>query len=285
MAEWGIALSRWGNPFVAGIRPAALLQQGRDAATRAKTIGAKTEREGAYIAAVSQLYAGFETVDQPTRMRPIATRWHGRREKPERHRGRDLLFAGDRGGRVADRQDLRRPAQGRGDSREAGRSQPDHPGLAHYIIHSLRRAAARRPGARSGPALRVDRAIGAACAAHAVPHVHASRLLAGIDRHQHRVCRGGEARARDRRRAARDGLPDLRLPAERRRTAPHAASSTRSRRSKARFDPDAIGSAAPGSAGVFALAAIPARYALERGAWAEAAVLVPQPSRYPSRMR
>ena len=54
---------------------------------------------------------------------------------------------------------------------------------------------------------------------------------------------------------------------------------------KARFDPEAIGSAAPGSAGVFALAAIPARYALERGAWAEAAKLVPQPSRLSVRRR
>ena len=33
----------------------------------------------------------------------------------------------------------------------------------------------------------------------------------------------------------------------------------------ARFDPEAVTGAAPGSAGVFALAAIPARYALERG--------------------
>ena len=49
---------------------------------------------------------------------------------------------------------------------------------------------------------------------------------------------------------------------------------------KARFDPEAIGSAAPGSAGVFALAAIPARYALERGAWADAAKLEPEPSRF-----
>ena len=31
---------------------------------------------------------------------------------------------------------------------------------------------------------------------------------------------------------------------------------------------------------MFALAAIPARYALERGAWADAAKLVPEPSRY-----
>jgi len=49
----------------------------------------------------------------------------------------------------------------------------------------------------------------------------------------------------------------------------------------ARFDPTAITGAAPGSAGVFALAAIPARWALERSAWAEAAALEPKPSAYP----
>jgi tetratricopeptide (TPR) repeat protein len=49
----------------------------------------------------------------------------------------------------------------------------------------------------------------------------------------------------------------------------------------ARFNPDAVASAAPGSAGVFALAAIPARYALERGAWAEAARLEPHASKFP----
>jgi hypothetical protein len=49
----------------------------------------------------------------------------------------------------------------------------------------------------------------------------------------------------------------------------------------ARFDPNAITGAAPGSAGVFALAAIPARWALERRAWPEAAALEPRPSDYP----
>jgi carboxylesterase type B len=49
----------------------------------------------------------------------------------------------------------------------------------------------------------------------------------------------------------------------------------------ARFDPNAITGAAPGSAGVFALAAIPARWALERRAWAEAAALEPKASAYP----
>jgi len=48
-----------------------------------------------------------------------------------------------------------------------------------------------------------------------------------------------------------------------------------------RFDPTAVTGAAHGSAGVFAIAAIPARYALERGAWAAAAALTPKPSDYP----
>jgi hypothetical protein len=49
----------------------------------------------------------------------------------------------------------------------------------------------------------------------------------------------------------------------------------------AHFDPAAVTGAAPGSAGVFALAAIPARWALERSAWNEAAALEPHSSAFP----
>ena len=47
------------------------------------------------------------------------------------------------------------------------------------------------------------------------------------------------------------------------------------------YDPAVVRGAAPPSAAYFAMAAIPARYALERGAWAEAAALIPRPSDYP----
>ncbi len=46
------------------------------------------------------------------------------------------------------------------------------------------------------------------------------------------------------------------------------------------FDPNAITGAAPGAAGVFAIAAIPARWALERRSWADAAKLVPKASAF-----
>src|SRR6185436_2845358 len=68
MAAWGIALSRWSNPFGPGIRPPAALQPGRDAVERARAIGPKTDRERAYVDAVAQLYDAFETIDQRTRL-------------------------------------------------------------------------------------------------------------------------------------------------------------------------------------------------------------------------
>jgi hypothetical protein len=48
-----------------------------------------------------------------------------------------------------------------------------------------------------------------------------------------------------------------------------------------RLDPNAVGTGAPPAAGYYAIAAIPARWALERGGWAEAARLEPKPSPAP----
>ena len=136
MAEWGIALSRWGNPFAAGLRPPAQLAQGRDAVNRAKAIGLKTAARRRTSTRYRSCTPASRRSTNPRASSRIATRWQGRREQPERHRGVDLLRAGDCRRRPADRQDLRGPAEGRRDSRASLASQPDHPGLAHYIIHS-----------------------------------------------------------------------------------------------------------------------------------------------------
>ena len=199
MAEWGIALSRWGNPFGVGIRPPAPLQQGRDAVNRAKAIGPKTERERAYLDAVSQLYVSFETIDQRTRMlayrdamAKVAAANPNDTEAsifyalslaaaapPTDKTYADLLKAGA----ILEKLD-RQPAGSSG------------PVALHHP--QLRRSAARGSGARSRPALREDRAVGAARAPHAVAHVHPRRLLAGIDRREHRIGRGRETRRVDR---------------------------------------------------------------------------------------
>jgi hypothetical protein len=68
IAYWGIALSDWSNPFAPGMKDKSQLQAGRDNAERGKTVGAKTERERAYLAAVETLYADFENTPQGTRL-------------------------------------------------------------------------------------------------------------------------------------------------------------------------------------------------------------------------
>ena len=45
MTQWGVALSRWGNPFGVGVRSATQLQQGLAAVERARAVAAKTARE------------------------------------------------------------------------------------------------------------------------------------------------------------------------------------------------------------------------------------------------
>ena len=104
----------------------------------------------------------------------------------ERRRSADLLRARAQHLGFAGRQDLRQPAQGRGHpgsdrqtpaATSRRRALPDSP---------LRLSGDRRERPRGRPALCQDRPRCGACPAHAVAHLHARRLLAGVDRLQHR---------------------------------------------------------------------------------------------------
>jgi tetratricopeptide (TPR) repeat protein len=159
-------------------------------------------------------------------------------------------------------------------------AQPNHPGLAHYIIHSYdvpALASMAAEAARRYATIAPD----AAHALHMPSHtftrlgrwqesVDANRRSAEAAMHTASLAEVLHAsdyleyaylqmRRDSAARAVVDGLPAI----------------------AARFDPAAVTGAAPGSAGVFALAAIPARYALERGAWPEAASLVPRTTAFP----
>ncbi|HWF84587.1 MAG TPA: tetratricopeptide repeat protein [Vicinamibacterales bacterium] len=280
MAEWGIALSRWGNPFAAGIRPPAPLQQGRDAVNRAKAIGPKTVRESAYLDAVSQLYAGFESVDQRTRM--LAYRDAMARvavANPDDTEA-SIFYA------LAIAAAAPPTDKTYADLLQAGAmlesiiaSQPDHPGRSHYIIHSYdvppladRALAAARRYAQIAPS--------APHALHMPSHTF-TRLGYWQESIDANIASGTVAK-REGATAEELHTMDYRTYAYLQTAQDGAAREILSAlpEVRRRFDPDALGSAAPGSAGVFALAAIPARYALERGAWADAAKLVPRPSRY-----
>jgi hypothetical protein len=271
IAFWGIALSDWSNPFVAGMKDKSQLQAGRESAERGKTLGAKTERERAYLASVGKLYGDFEGTPQGARsiayrdaMREVAAKY------PEDHEAQ-IFYA------LA-----LTAAEDPADKTYAGRLQagtileklfeqePAHPGLAHYIIHTYdvpalagrALVAARRyseiapdaPHALHMPSHTftrtgywqesIDSNLAAAAAARregqTAEELHASDyeiyayLQTGQDQAAWRIL---------------DSLPEI----------------------ASRFDPKVLLSGAGGpSVGYFALAAIPARYALERQDWKQA---------------
>ena len=65
--------------------------------------------------------------------------------------------------------------------------QPQHPGIAHYLIHLDDYPPIAEKGLDAARPLRQDRSGGGACAAHAITHLHARRLLGRVDRLQQPV--------------------------------------------------------------------------------------------------
>jgi len=274
IAYWGIALSDWSNPFAPGMKDKSQLQAGREGAERGKVVGTKTERERAYLQAVGNLYRDFESTPQRARllayreaMREVASKY------PEDHEAQIFYALA-----IAASED---PA----DKTYAGRlragaileklfeEEPTHPGLAHYIIHTYdvpalaERAlmAARRyseiapdaPHALHMPSHTftrtgywqesIDSNIAAAAAARhegqTAEELHAS------DYEIYAYLQTGQDQAAGR---IVNSLPEI----------------------ATRFNPKAVISGAGGPAvGYFALAAIPARYALERQDWKQAVQL------------
>ena len=162
------------------------------------------------------------------------------------------------------RQDLREPEEGGRDPQPGAAAAAGPSGRGPLPDPQLRLPAARvaRPARR--PQLLEDRGVVAPRAAHAVAHLRAAGALGRFDPRQ-RGLGGGRPRPRaeDRsrhervRRAARPRLPRLRVPAAGARRRRRGRSWTGSRAVKALDNAQ--------FAAAYALAAVPARYALERG--------------------
>lgn len=280
MTEWGIALSRWGNPFGQSTRSPEQLKVGLAAIDRARAIGAKTDREKAYIDAASHLYSE-PAKPQHDRMAAYRDAMGSVSKQYPQDTEAAIFYALS----LTAAEDLN-------DKTYAGRlqavaileplfaKQPNHPGLAHYIIHSydvpalasraLNAATRYADIAPSAPhALHmpshtftrvglwqqsIDTNIASAAAAKQA-HVTSEELHAS-DYQMYAYLQTAQDTAAKR---LLDSLPDM----------------------MARFGAQSTASAAPPSAARYAAAAIPARWALERGAWAEAARLEIHPSDVP----
>jgi len=281
IASWGIALSRWGNPFAPGSRPADQLARGRDAIDRATAAAARTDRERGYIDAAARLYADVEHTPQGARvvayrdaMAALAARYPDDDEASIFY-ALSLAFAAP----PADKSYANQLAAGAILDRLYARH-PDHPGLAHYIIHTYdvppladRALEAARRYAKIAPS--------ASHALHMPSHTftRVGYWQESIDANIASAASAKRARATAEELHASDYQAYAYLQTAQDRAAKRLLDALPEIAS--RFDPSAIGAAAPPSAGFFALAAIPARYALERGAWADAAKLEARSSPFP----
>jgi len=282
IAYWGIALSEWSNPFAAGMKDKGQLQAGKENAQRGIAAGAKTERERAYIVAVSKLYSSFESTSQQSRLVAYRDAMGDVAAKYQTDTEAQIFYALALAA-AEEPSDKSYTAR-----RKAGAileklfaQEPEHPGLAHYIIHTYdvpSLAQRALPAARRYAEIAPD----APHALHMPSHTF-TRTGYWQESINSNVAAAATAR-RENQTAEELHATDYQIYAYLQTAQDEAAHRllTSVPEVASRFDPKVvIGGAGGPSAGYFALAAIPARYALERQDWKQAAQLTPKETPFP----
>jgi hypothetical protein len=269
MAGWGVAMTLLGNPLASPPTPKAL-QDGWAAVEKARAMNPRTQRERDYIEAIGAFYKDADTVDHRTRalayekaMEQVAAQYPDDREAVIFHALslNVTLVPSDK----AYANQLKAAAI----LEKVFAEQPNHPGVAHYLIHSYdfpplahkglnaaRRYAAIAPSAPH--ALHMPSHI-LTRLGHWKESVDSNRASAAVAKDHGNwlhamdyMIYGYLQMAQDvEAKRAVDAVQALGLP-----------------------NNEYIGSA-------YALAAVPARYALERRRWAEAAALSLHPRDFP----
>jgi predicted Zn-dependent protease len=271
MAYWGVALSYLDNPH--SPIPEPNLVPGLAAIQKAKEVGAKTERERDYIDALGNMYIDYQT-------RTHAQRIHAYLEAMEKLAAK---YPNDDEAQIAYAITLNTSAsptdktyaqqkKGAAILEPIWRRQPQHPGIAHYLIHLYDYPALAKDG--------IPAALLYAKIAPASPHARhmPSHIFTRVGYWKQSIDSNtvsAEAAIKEKEPSdelhARDYLvyADLQLGRDR------AAQETIDKmKLVSGFGPTAFGAH-------YALAASPARYVIERNDWAAAAKLEVRPTGFP----
>lgn len=280
MAYWGIAMGQRLNP-ISNVPTVAQLRRGWAAVEQAKARSAPTERERGFIAAVEAFYKDPE---QPLGM----ARFAAYEQAMERLYAR---FPDDREVIVfyalslLPNESMLSTDKTYAKQLKAGAllekifaAAPEHPGAAHYIIHAYDYPSLAR---RALPAARRYALIAPSSdhALHMPSHIF-TRL--GLWQDSIESNRGAALAARAYAAKIDPAAPPP-LPVHMLHYMVEAhLNLAQDRRAKAILDEVAAAPRIPDTLGAaIAVAGMPARYALERRRWAEAAALPPRPSRHP----
>jgi Tfp pilus assembly protein PilF len=268
IAYWGIAQSLLLNPF--GVPPAANLAQGRAALDKAKAIGAKTARENEFIAALAAFYTDYDKLDHRTRVQAYLKAM----ETLAQHYPQDdeaqiyYALALDVGASPADKT-YANQLKAAAILEEIFKRQPQHPGVAHYLIHSYDYP----PIAAKG----LDAATRYSKIAPSAPHAQhmPSHIFTRVGYWKESIAANlASVRAAKADKEYGDQLhgQDYLVYAYLQLGQDKAA--------RAVIDEMARASASDAPGASFALAASPARYMVERGDWRGAAALEVRPSKF-----
>ena len=279
IAYWGIAISHRPNPLILPLTP-AVLKSGLEAVEKGMAIGARTERERDWLAAIELYYRDYDKVDQTTRglsyekaMERLAQKYPDDPEAAafyalalnETALHSDKTYANQlKAGAILER---------------VAAILPEHPGVLHYLIHTYDYP----PLAQRG----LDAANKYAAVAPAAQHAQhmPAHTYSMLGLWAQSVASNTKSRAIAQEHAARL-WPGATHPGE-----PHhldflvyaLLQMGQEGRAKQLCDESSVVKKLGFEylASYTALAAVPARFALERQAWKEAAVLEPRGSQFP----
>lgn len=272
MAYWGLAMSQRINPLV-GPPDAKAIQTSLEAIEKAKAVGAKSERERAYIAAIEQYYKDADKVSSAARalayekaMEQVYVRYPEDREA--------AVFYALALNEAADPSDNTYSKQLKAAAilERVLAAQPEHPGVLHYLIHSYDYPALAPRG--------VNAALKYSQVAPAAPHAlhmpaHIFSVL-GMWQESINSNRASAAKVREEGNEQPFHAMDFMMYAYLQMAQDQEAKRLLDERNEVQnYTPNRISVDT-------ANAAIAARYALERGAWSEAASLPPRPSKWPA---
>lgn len=273
IAAWGFAAILMQNPLAGQGAFPADAPRAQSAIEKGRRMGAKTQRERDYIEAVAAYYENFASRSERERQVARAKAYGALAAKYPKDDEAQIFYALYLAGtQLQSDQTYAAYLKAAAILEEQFKRHPRHPGVAHYLIHSYDAPPIAQKGVVAAR-LYADIAPDAPHALHMPSHIF-TRVGAWEDS------------AKTNRRSA-DVAQKNREFGE----ALHAMDYMTYAYLQLGRDGDVrklLAEAAavplpntPSPAGPYALAAIPARYALERGAWKEAAQLQPVTSRFP----
>ena len=280
MAYWGIAMSQY-HPLWAPPTPAEL-KKGLAAVEKARSMALKTDRERDYIAAIEAFYKDHDKIDHPTRtmayeraMEQVFARYPDDREAVIFYA---LSLLGTASSRPVDKT-FAKQKRAVEILNTVISQEPNHPGVAHYIIHSYdypQLASLALPAARSYAKI----APSSPHALHMPTHIF-TRLGFWQESIQSNLTSANAAKR----------LVAITHPGSGSFDQLHAMDylvygylqGAQDQKAKQILDElktiDKLD--ANVLAAAYSFASVPARYAVERGRWADAAKLAPYPANFP----